>query len=149
MKAMTNPNASYVQTGNGGTAFVGPDAVNLFRAMTLRTALAMYASHRMLMNRALSPAAMLTMAKEYTGKTYKRGEHRQASIDLEVWINTMKAAMPVVNDPKLPWPMMDDEDDFSDACPMCGGDDDGNVLGTLGRLTHYRCRACGWMWSHE
>lgn len=27
-------------------------------------------------------------------------------------------------------------------CPQCGGL--GCYLGTLGRLTHYRCRACGW-----
>lgn len=27
-------------------------------------------------------------------------------------------------------------------CPMCGGE--GQHLGTLGTLDHFRCRACGW-----
>jgi len=30
-------------------------------------------------------------------------------------------------------------------CPQCQYD--ATVLGTLGRTTHYRCRACGWQFS--
>jgi hypothetical protein len=36
--------------------------------------------------------------------------------------------------PELDW-------NFTPACPLDGGE--GVLLGQLGRLTHYRCRACG------
>ena len=32
-------------------------------------------------------------------------------------------------------------------CPMCNGP--GIVLGSLGRLTHFRCRNCGWDFTQE
>jgi tRNA(Ile2) C34 agmatinyltransferase TiaS len=35
----------------------------------------------------------------------------------------------------------DDDDDTLPDCPACGGD--AAWLGGLGRVTHYRCRACG------
>lgn len=33
------------------------------------------------------------------------------------------------------------------SCPMCAAE--GNVLGQLGRLVHYRCSYCGWQWSSQ
>lgn len=43
--------------------------------------------------------------------------------------------------------MEDYQDDYREdvevvPCPMCGGD--GEILGLLGNLTHYRCSHCGW-----
>jgi len=32
-------------------------------------------------------------------------------------------------------------------CPLCGGQ--GILLGVLGLLRHFRCRACGMMWSKQ
>jgi len=32
-------------------------------------------------------------------------------------------------------------------CPMCNGP--AIVLGSLGRLTHFRCRNCGWIFSQR
>ena len=32
-------------------------------------------------------------------------------------------------------------------CPMCSGP--GVLLGSLGRLNHFRCRNCGWDFSEE
>ena len=93
---MTNPNQSEVVVHKGGgTTFAGPDAVNLFRAITLKSALSMYAACGMIPTRGVTATVMLKIAKEYTGKTYKRGEHAKAALDVSVWIETMKAAMPV------------------------------------------------------
>lgn len=93
---MTNPNASFVQThASGGTSFVGPDAVNLFRAITLRSALSMYAKIGMVPTRGVTATSMLAMATTYTGKKYKRGQHQQAADDMVTWIETMKAALPI------------------------------------------------------
>lgn len=80
----------------GGTSFVGPDAVRLYGAITLKVALSSYIKFKMRMNRQLTPTAMLQSATAVTGKTYKRGQYQAAHDDLVTWIETMKAAMPVV-----------------------------------------------------
>jgi hypothetical protein len=49
----------------------------------------------MKMTRGASPTVLLGIAGEYTGKKYKRGQYDQAAQDLNVWIETMRAAMPV------------------------------------------------------
>jgi rubredoxin len=40
-------------------------------------------------------------------------------------------------------------DDVTVECPQCGAfqDEADCFLGQLGRLTHYRCRFCGWGFS--
>lgn len=94
---MTDDNESYVGVSKGvATSFVGPDAVNLLRAIHLKVALNAYAKNKLLMTRAATPTAMLKWATEYTGKTYKRGAYAQAAEDVGVWIETMRAALPVV-----------------------------------------------------
>lgn len=90
--------ASEIIRHNGGTTLAGPDAVNLFRAITLVSALRLYARTRMLMTRGATPTRLLAWAKEYTGKTYKRGDYVQAADDVQKWVNTMKAALPVTNE---------------------------------------------------
>lgn len=97
---MNNPNDSHVEIHAGDTSFVGPDAVNLYRAITLKSALTMYAKHKMLTTRGLTATMMLSMAHEYTGHPYKRGDHQKAADDLVIWIETMKAAMPITKDGK-------------------------------------------------
>jgi hypothetical protein len=82
----------------GSTAYVGPDAVSLFRAITLRSGLRLYRATGLKPNRSYTPTAMLTVASEYTGRRYKRGQFEQAENDLTVWIETMKAAMPIVRE---------------------------------------------------
>lgn len=96
---MTNPNESYITASkDGATVFNGPDATNLFRAVILKNALATYAKTEMLMTRGLTATGMLRSCKEYTGKTYKRGEHAKAAQDMQVWIATMKAALPCIKE---------------------------------------------------
>jgi hypothetical protein len=83
---------------SGATSIVGPDAMNLYRAAVLKQALKLYASHKILATRAITPTSMLVMATEYTGKKYKRGQHAQAAADVDVWVQTMKAGMPIVRE---------------------------------------------------
>lgn len=80
---------------DGTTAFVGPDAVALSRALTLRLAIDIYDKTRRQVTRGMGPTRLLALAAEYTGKHYKRGQYKQASEDLYVWANTMRAALPV------------------------------------------------------
>jgi hypothetical protein len=79
----------------GGMSIVGADATNLYRAVMLGQALRMYAKTKMLATRNATPSVMLRMAAEYSGKTYKRGQYVQAADDLQIWIDTMKAALPI------------------------------------------------------
>lgn len=78
----------------GGVMFAGAGAVDVFRAITLKSALNSYAKHGLRMNRALTPTRMLTLATEYTGVKYKRGEHAKAATDLAAIIDAKRAAIP-------------------------------------------------------
>lgn len=84
-------------SAHGSVMFSGRDAVELYRAMSLRSAIDLYASSKIKMTRQLTPSLMLQLAGEITGKSYKRGQYSQASRDLSVWIDTMKAALPVTH----------------------------------------------------
>lgn len=82
---------------SGGMTLAGPDAVNLYRALTVVQGLRMYARSRMLLTRGATPAVLLGIAREYTGQTYKRGEYLKAADDVQTWADTMKAALPVTD----------------------------------------------------
>lgn len=51
----------------------------IFQALAIKHALAFYAKHKMQVNRAYTPTAMLRMANMITGQTFKRGQYQQAS----------------------------------------------------------------------
>jgi hypothetical protein len=74
--------------------FVGADAVALYRAAAIASALRFYAKTGMKVNTAYTPTNMLKAATGITGKAYKRGQYTQAAADLSVWVETMKAALP-------------------------------------------------------
>lgn len=84
-------------SAHGAICFSGRDAVELYRAMSLRSAIDLYASSKLKMTRQLTPSLMLQLAGEITGKSYKRGQYSQASDDLTIWIETMRAALPVTH----------------------------------------------------
>ena len=87
---------SEIVHGPGGSMYAGPDAVNLVRAVHLKAALSMYAKTKMLMTRGATPTMLLVMAREYTGKTYKgANKYHDAAEGVQVWIDTMRAALPV------------------------------------------------------
>ena len=87
---------------SGGITLAGPDAVNLYRAITLRQGLVMYAKHKMLLTRGATPTFLLATATEYTGHKYKRGAYLEAAKGMDDWIATMKAALPVT-DERVPY----------------------------------------------
>ena len=88
---------SYIAIGKGGTSFVGPDAVQLFAAATIRSAMVLYIATGMKASRTYTPKNMLAAASRITGKPYKRGRGglKLAAADLQLWIDAMKAALPV------------------------------------------------------
>lgn len=75
--------------------YSGKDATSLVRAIYAKNALDMYAQTGMKMTRTATPTVLLRIATEYTGHTYKRGQYVKAADDLQVWIETMRAALPV------------------------------------------------------
>ena len=89
------PDQSQITHHNGGTTITGKDGMLLYRAVVLRSSLRLYARTGMKSTRAATPANMFAIAKEYTGKDYKRGEYDKAIADLDIWIATMKAGMPI------------------------------------------------------
>lgn len=88
-----------VHHAHGGITLAGPDAVNLYRAITLKQGLRMYARTGMLLTRTATPTVLLKIANEYTGKKYTgKDKYNQAADDVQVWIDTMKAALPVTDE---------------------------------------------------
>lgn len=85
---------SEITISAAGTTFSGRDAVLLFKAITLRSGLKL-AQAGIKLNRWTTTSDLFKMATNYTGKPYKRGQYEQARADLTIWIDTMKAAMPV------------------------------------------------------
>lgn len=87
---------SYIDTNKtGATAFVGPDAHELYRVTHLRTALKLL-SVGIQPVRGFTMKKALALATKYTGQTYKRNEWLRAREDLKVWMSLMLSALPVV-----------------------------------------------------
>jgi hypothetical protein len=88
-----------VDTDNKVTSFVGPDATKLAQAVTIRAALRLWQAGIQ-----PSPAATktqtLAMASTFTGKKYGRGAAQldQAIADMDVWVVTMRAGLPIIRD---------------------------------------------------
>lgn len=88
---------SELHTENGKiTAYVGRDATELFRVRTIKMGIELHKKTGMILTRGVTITKLFKMAKEYTGQTYKRGEHDRAVQDLNVWINNMVLALPVI-----------------------------------------------------
>lgn len=70
---------------SGAVSFVGPEAVAIYRATVVASALRLYAKARIRVNRAYTPTAMLAVASEVTGRTFKRGQYLEAANALDEW----------------------------------------------------------------
>ncbi len=77
------------------TVFEGPDAILLFKAMTLRSALKLHLRTGMFPTRGMNITRMLGLVSGFTGKKYTTRQREQAYDDLHNWVETMKAAMPI------------------------------------------------------
>lgn len=89
-------NDSHIKIGTGGTLFAGEDATRLFQAMTLASALGLYAKCGMIPTRGVTITKMLALATTFTAKKYKRGDAAKAQEDVRQWCEAMKAALPIV-----------------------------------------------------
>jgi hypothetical protein len=101
--SMTNTPDSYIQTRDGAaTSFVGPDAIRLFQAATLKSHIKLYAKSRIIPTRGVSFTKMLRMAADLQGlPPYKRFQNVQQAADkvcadLDAWMAAMKSALPIV-----------------------------------------------------
>lgn len=68
-----------IESFNGGMAFVGREAVNVFAMTAIASALELYARTGMKASRTYTPSAMLAAATRYTGKMFKRGQYLEAA----------------------------------------------------------------------
>jgi len=89
---------SYVEVSpSTGTAFVGSDAVSLFRVTTLRSGIRMHGKFGMIPTRGMTITKMLALATQITGKPYKgKAKHDAAIADLTAHIDALTCAMPII-----------------------------------------------------
>lgn len=86
---------SRIITGPGGITFAGKDAVQAYRAIVLRSALAML-DKGIIPTRGMTKRKALTMAAAITGRFhYRNTQIEEARADLQVWIDAMKLELPV------------------------------------------------------
>ena len=97
MNTVKNDNSEIILHRDGGTTIVGSDAMLWYKAIHLLKALKLYSKHKIQVTRIATPTLMLRAAGEVTKSTYKRGQYAQAIRDLEVWVATMRAALPVTD----------------------------------------------------
>jgi hypothetical protein len=90
---VTDSSIGYNSKGDA-VSFTGPDAVNLYRCATLWSSIKLLQAG-IQPTRGFTMAKALKMATGYTGKAYKRSQSEQARTDLKVWMDAMKAALPV------------------------------------------------------
>jgi hypothetical protein len=96
---MTNTDDSFVRLSDGATTYAGADAVTLFRAHMIRSAIRLWLDTGLKANRAWTPTNMRLAAERITGKPYSRGKQGlwRAYDDLGIWLSTMKTALPIVD----------------------------------------------------
>lgn len=78
------------------TVFEGKDAILLVKAKTLKVAIRL-ALRGIKVHRKLGLKKLLETAGQITAKEYKRSQGIAAINDLEQWIATMEAALPIVH----------------------------------------------------
>ena len=88
---------SKIVVGQSHTTYVGEDATRYFRVKVLKGAIEL-AKKGIRVSRAYGVRDLLNQAGKVTGKTYKRGAYDAAIADLQQWLVTMKAALPIEKD---------------------------------------------------
>lgn len=61
--------------------------IPVFQAITLKSALKMYAAHKIRVNRTYTPSAMMHTAQKITGKKFKPRDYEAAIRALDAWID--------------------------------------------------------------
>lgn len=88
-------NTAITHYPDGSTLLEG-DAIEFFRAASLKGALKLYAKTGMIPTRGVTITRMLAMAGDITKKKYRRGEAMKAHDDLKVWCDAFRATIPDV-----------------------------------------------------
>lgn len=93
---------SYVEVfAGGGVAMVGTDAISLYRAQLLLSHIKLYLKTGIIPTRGVTGPKMLVLAMSITKNEYKgNGKYDRALVDLRNWVETMKAAMPIMENGK-------------------------------------------------
>ena len=81
----------------GGMSFVGPKAVNTYRATVVASALRLYARTGMKANRAYTPANMMRVAQEIIGQKFKARDYLGAADALKAWATAQALLINVAN----------------------------------------------------
>jgi hypothetical protein len=76
---------------SGGVSFVGDEAVDVFRAMAIASALKLYAKTGIRANRAYTPKAMMSAASKITGKPFKPRAYLEAADALTAFAEAKRA----------------------------------------------------------
>jgi len=70
------------------TVITNPDP-DLLQAITVKHACKLYANTKIRPNRHTTPTRLLELASQFTGKTYKRGQHMRAYHDLDALLQAV------------------------------------------------------------
>jgi hypothetical protein len=84
-----NPHGT-ISHSKGGTTFTGK-AVDVFAMLALASGLELYATAKIIPNRAYTPTNMLRMAEKWTGLAFKRGQYLLAADALRAKAKELRA----------------------------------------------------------
>lgn len=68
---------------------------SIYQAIAIKIALQTYARHKILVNRAYTPGAMMAAASRITGRTFKARDYLGAARALGLWCEAQKNMVPV------------------------------------------------------
>lgn len=90
---------NYVSITPEATAYIGYEAVDLFRSRVLASSLRLYSETGMIPTRGVTITRMLALATHYTGKRYGRGKPQAAiaADDVTLWANAFALSLPHVS----------------------------------------------------
>lgn len=91
---MTDSSINYDKDGRF-VGVTGKDGVSFYAAAVLCSSIRLYLKSGIIPTRGMNMKRMNELATRYTGQPYKgRKGAEQAVLDLEAWVQTMKAALP-------------------------------------------------------
>lgn len=85
--------SSIIRHKDGSVTFAGSDAISIFQAATLSSAIGML-QVKVIPGRGWTMPKALARASKFTGIKYKRSQAAQARADLKIWIELMKSTIP-------------------------------------------------------
>lgn len=84
-------------TSSGATIFTG-SGIEMYRLTVIASALDLYAKTGIKANTSYTPTNMLRAATEATGVKYRRGQYREAAVDLRKLVEDMRSKVEIVQE---------------------------------------------------